>query len=88
VVVLLHGGVKSDEKFSCVCLRSRECRMIFFSSGNVISHSVSNFQGGVFGLVLYGSVVSLCDSDFWGALAILFFCGPVRTLTIPLQIYS
>jgi hypothetical protein len=52
VVVLLHGGVKYDEKFSCACLRSGECHVVFFSSGNVISHSVGNFRGGVSGLVL------------------------------------
>jgi hypothetical protein len=59
VVVLLHGGVKSDEKFSCLRLRSGELQKIpgsatwfFFSSGNVNPHSVSNFQGAVFGLVL------------------------------------
>jgi hypothetical protein len=52
VVVLLHGGVKYDEKFSCACLKSWECHIVFFSSGNVISHSVSNFWGGVSGLVI------------------------------------
>jgi hypothetical protein len=59
VVVLLHGGVKYDEKFSWACLRSGEkqkfpesATWFFFSSGNVISHSVSNFRGGVSILVL------------------------------------
>jgi hypothetical protein len=39
-VVLLYGGVKSDERFSCICLRYRgvteisgECHVVCVSSG-------------------------------------------------------
>jgi hypothetical protein len=48
----------------------------FFSSVNVISHGVSNFQGGVSGLVLYRKCISLCDSDFRGEVHIK---NPLRT---------
>jgi hypothetical protein len=51
VVVLLHGGVKYDEKFSCVCLRYGEGHMFWFSSGDVFSHCVSNVRGEGPGLV-------------------------------------
>jgi hypothetical protein len=66
-----------------------ECHVVFFSSsGNMISDSVSNFRG--LECLVYctsGSVVSLCDSDFQGESAVLFFCRPVRTLSPQLQIY-
>jgi hypothetical protein len=53
VVVLFHGGVKSDtSQVPGVAEISGECHLVLFSSGNVIPHSVSNFLGGVFGLVL------------------------------------
>jgi hypothetical protein len=48
VVVLLQGGVKYDEKFSCVSLGAG----IFFSSGNVFPHCVSYVRGEGPGLVL------------------------------------
>jgi hypothetical protein len=70
VVVLLQGGVKYDEKFSCVSLRSGERHKCtgratgFFSPAEMCFLIVSVMYGEG-GLVWCssGSVVSLCDSD-------------------------
>jgi hypothetical protein len=74
VVVLLQGGVKYDEKFSCVCLRYGEGHVFWISSGNVFSHCVSNVRGEGPGLVLWRKCsypLRTC-ADFKSSIANLF----------------